>query len=58
MKELRDAIRAVLESADVVSTSPLVITINAKALYILQEEFNIHFVEPEDTQITTIERPV
>lgn len=54
MKELRDAILEVLKQ----STTPEggVRCCDRNALYILQEEFNIHFVEPEDEQITLIKR--
>jgi len=47
MKELRDAIRAVLDSAIVSSGG---YNVSRDTLLILQAEYNIHFIEPEDKQ--------
>ena len=55
MKDLRDAIRKVLENADdnnVYRGDNYLI--HGDVLRILQSEYNIHFIEPENEQLDTI----
>lgn len=54
MKELRDEILRVLQSATGSGSTRM--EVSREALYFLQEQYNIHFVEPEDTQVTLIKR--
>lgn len=52
-KDLKKAITDVLNSADDTGCEGCYV-VDAHLLYILQSEYNIFFVEPEDKQIDTI----
>lgn len=54
---LRDAIREVIDSADNEGCTPDLSVVDAGSLWILQEQYNIYFVEPEDKQLAVIEKP-
>lgn len=56
MKNLRDAILAVLKSATISYDEGGNYVVDNTALWVLQEEFNIHFVEPNQPQFDAIER--
>ncbi len=55
MKDLRDAILGVLNDADNTGCDGLYV-VSAESLWLLQQEFNIHFVEPDQPQFDAIER--
>jgi len=57
VKSLRDAIQNLIETSQGEGFSPDVVVCDAHALWVLQEEFNIHFREPENPQLAIIERP-
>lgn len=57
MKDLRDAIRAVIDSASTEGCSPPLCVVEAGPLFILQQEYNLHFVEPDAPQLDVIEKP-
>jgi hypothetical protein len=56
MKNLRDAILAVLNSASNEGCDGCYV-VDADVLWILQQEFNIHFVEPDQPQFDAIDKP-
>lgn len=53
LKDLRDAIRDVLEDADDTGCIGMY-TVDAYLLQTLQAEYNIHFVEPNDKQLDVL----
>lgn len=59
MKNLREAILRVINSAmpHIGADGRPNYEVNALALWVLQEEFNIHFREPEDYQVSSIDKP-
>jgi len=57
VRNLRDAIRAVIDSASQEGCTDDLCVVEAGPLYILQQEYNLFFVEPEDRQLDVIEKP-
>lgn len=55
--DLKQAILVVLNSVDNEWELGQRIMVDKQALYILQSEYNIFFVEPTDKQIDVIEKP-
>lgn len=53
LKDLRDAIREVLENADDTGCENCYV-VDESVLRILQAEYNIHFVEPNDKQLDVL----
>jgi hypothetical protein len=53
-KDLRDAIREVLEDCCDVAMDREILTVTRDKMKQLQSEYNIYFIEPEDEQLEEV----